>query len=78
MIKFLILIVSMWTPCDFFSHNILDGLTPNDFFLNRTYHSAHLKRDQSKFDNDLCKEQLNYFKMELDEEEPWALESEIN
>ena len=78
MIKFLILICSIWTTGDSFSHNVLDGMTPNEYFLNRTYHSLHVKRDQSMFNNDLCKEQLDHFKIGLDQEELWALESENN
>lgn len=76
MIKLLILIIYFWT-CDSLNHNILDGLTPNEGFLQKS-HKTHIKRDQSKFNDDLCIEQLMEFKTGLDQEEPWALESEIN
>ena len=77
MIRLLILFISFWTS-DSLNHNVLDVLVPNEFLLNRTYYSAHIKRDQSKFNNDLCKEQLEHFKIGLDQEDPWALKSEIN
>lgn len=77
MIKFLILICFIWTTCDSLSQNVLNYLTPNEFFLNRTYHSLHVKRDKSMFNNDFCREQLDRFKLGLDQEEHWALESEI-
>lgn len=54
-------------------------MTPNEFLLNRTYNKQYMKfqRDQSQFDNELCKEQLDSFVEGLGKEDPWALRSKI-
>ena len=57
----------------------LDNMTPNEFLLNRTYTKfySNIKRDQSLFDNELCKKQLNTFVEGLVQQDAWALKSEI-
>ncbi|CAO1356977.1 unnamed protein product [Diamesa serratosioi] len=76
MIMLLWLLFISILPSDSINRNLLDDFIPNEFFLNRTFHSAHVKRDQSKFNNDLCKEHLEHFKIGIDQKEPWALQSE--
>ena len=79
MLKLLIFIILINSSyC--FQNSFINDMTPNDYLLNRTFNQQYmnLKRDQSQFDDVLCREQLNSFVKGLTNQDDWALKSEFN
>lgn len=59
--------------------SLLNDMAPNEYLVYRTHnkHYLNFKRDQSQFNNDLCKDQLDAFVKGLATQDAWALKSEI-
>ena len=76
MLKLLVFFILI-NSCYCLQNSLMNDLTPNEYLLNITYNQMHLKRDQSQFDNELCKEQLNSFVNGLTNQDAWALKSEL-
>lgn len=78
MLKLLVFLTLISKSCCL-QKSFLNDIAPNEFLVNRTHNKFYLsiKKDQSQFNNELCKDQLDAFVKGLVNEDTWALKSEI-